>query len=218
MREKSPLNILDLANGNESGKTTSPLYLSPVSAGFPSATDDYIDSQFNLHEFIVRNSAATFFLRASGDSMLCVGIHDATSSWWIAHWRLPTIGSSSRPLTATCWLKNCAEKAAAFCSNRRTQATQILTSRSGNMPISGAWSRMSSTGFEQVATPLLRSRLRKNHQKVQIDFFKTQTKGLFMPLFVLSKNVDCTSASLLRILQRKISKRINLLPDFFRHQ
>ncbi|MBD5418325.1 MAG: translesion error-prone DNA polymerase V autoproteolytic subunit [Desulfovibrio sp.] len=55
---------------------TSPLYLSPVSAGFPSAAEDYIDSQINLHELLVRNPAATFFLRASGDSMLGVGIHD----------------------------------------------------------------------------------------------------------------------------------------------
>ena len=57
-------------------QATSPLYLSPVSAGFPSAAEDYIDSQINLHELIVRNLAATFFLRASGDSMLGVGIHD----------------------------------------------------------------------------------------------------------------------------------------------
>ena len=38
--------------------------------------DDYIDAQINLHELIVRNVASTFFLRASGDSMLGVGIHD----------------------------------------------------------------------------------------------------------------------------------------------
>lgn len=53
-----------------------PLYLSPVRAGWPSPAEDYIDSQINLHEIVVRNPAATFFLRASGDSMLGVGIHD----------------------------------------------------------------------------------------------------------------------------------------------
>lgn len=76
MSEKSPLTILGLADASEENKATSPLYLSPVSAGFPSAAEDYIDNQINLHGLIVRNPAATFFLRASGDSMLGVGIHD----------------------------------------------------------------------------------------------------------------------------------------------
>ena len=44
--------------------------------GFPSAAEDYIDSQINLHELLVRNPAATLCLRASGDSMLGVGTHD----------------------------------------------------------------------------------------------------------------------------------------------
>ncbi len=76
MTEKSPLTILGQADASEENKATSPLYLSPVSAGFPSAAEDYIDSQINLHELLVRNPTATFFLRASGDSMLGVGIHD----------------------------------------------------------------------------------------------------------------------------------------------
>lgn len=53
-----------------------PLYLSAVKAGWPSPAEDYIDEQINLHELVVRNPPATFFLRASGDSMLGVGIHD----------------------------------------------------------------------------------------------------------------------------------------------
>lgn len=53
-----------------------PLYLSQVQAGWPSPADDYIDGQINLHDFVVRNPAATFFLRAAGDSMTGVGIHD----------------------------------------------------------------------------------------------------------------------------------------------
>ena len=76
MPEKSPLTILGLADASTANKTTSPLYLSPVSAGFPSAAEDYIDGQINLHELIVRNSASTFFLRPSGDSMLGLGIHN----------------------------------------------------------------------------------------------------------------------------------------------
>lgn len=53
-----------------------PLYLSAVQAGWPSPADDYIDQQLNLHELAVENPAATFFLRAAGDSMLGCGIHD----------------------------------------------------------------------------------------------------------------------------------------------
>lgn len=55
---------------------TLPLYLSAVQAGWPSPADDYIDQQINLHELIVKNPPATFFLRAAGDSMLGCGIHD----------------------------------------------------------------------------------------------------------------------------------------------
>lgn len=55
---------------------TAPLYLAPVQAGWPSPADDYIDQQINLHELMVRNPPATFFLRAAGDSMLGCGIND----------------------------------------------------------------------------------------------------------------------------------------------
>ncbi len=53
-----------------------PLYLCSVRAGWPSPADDYIDEQINLHEIAVKNPAATFFLQATGDSMIEVGIHD----------------------------------------------------------------------------------------------------------------------------------------------
>ncbi|MDH5654817.1 MAG: translesion error-prone DNA polymerase V autoproteolytic subunit [Spirochaetia bacterium] len=46
-----------------------PLFLSPVKAGFPSPADDYIEKKLDLNEHLIRNPAATFFLRVSGDSM-----------------------------------------------------------------------------------------------------------------------------------------------------
>lgn len=52
------------------------LYLSPVEAGFPSPADDYMEKKLDLHEHLVRNEAATFFLKAHGESMLGAGIHD----------------------------------------------------------------------------------------------------------------------------------------------
>lgn len=53
-----------------------PLYLASVEAGFPSPAEDYIDRRLDLHQHLVRNEAATFFLRAHGESMLGAGIHD----------------------------------------------------------------------------------------------------------------------------------------------
>ena len=52
------------------------LYLSPVQAGFPSPAEDYVEGKLNLHEHLVRNEAATFFLRVSGNSMTGAGIYD----------------------------------------------------------------------------------------------------------------------------------------------
>lgn len=72
----APLTIVGLAADFESAAPRLPLYLSAVQAGWPSPADDYIDQQINLHELAVRNPAATFFLRAAGDSMLGAGIHD----------------------------------------------------------------------------------------------------------------------------------------------
>ncbi len=53
-----------------------PLFLSGVSAGFPSPADDYIDRQLDLNEYLITNPAATFFVRVAGDSMIGAGIND----------------------------------------------------------------------------------------------------------------------------------------------
>jgi DNA polymerase V len=46
-----------------------------VSAGFPSPAADYEESKLDLNRHLIKNPAATFFVRASGDSMLGAGIH-----------------------------------------------------------------------------------------------------------------------------------------------
>jgi len=53
-----------------------PLYAAGVSAGFPSPADDYVESALDLNEHLVREPAATFFVRAQGESMVGAGIHD----------------------------------------------------------------------------------------------------------------------------------------------
>jgi len=53
-----------------------PLLLAGVQAGFPSPADDFIDKRLDLNEHLIHHPAATFFVRAVGDSMLGAGIHD----------------------------------------------------------------------------------------------------------------------------------------------
>ena len=57
-------------------KVVRPLFLSNVSAGFPSPADDYIDRQLDLNEYLITNPAATFFVRVAGDSMIEAGINN----------------------------------------------------------------------------------------------------------------------------------------------
>lgn len=53
-----------------------PLYLESVSAGFPSPAGDYVQDFLDLQKLVVKNPAATFFLRVSGASMSGAGIND----------------------------------------------------------------------------------------------------------------------------------------------
>jgi DNA polymerase V len=53
-----------------------PLAESSVRAGFPSPADDYADQPLDLGGHLIRNKAATFIVRAKGDSMQGAGIQD----------------------------------------------------------------------------------------------------------------------------------------------
>lgn len=52
-----------------------PLFTGKVAAGFPSPADDYVEKNLDLNELLVQKPAATFFVRAQGESMLGAGIH-----------------------------------------------------------------------------------------------------------------------------------------------
>jgi DNA polymerase V len=56
-----------------------PLMLSLVSAGFPSPAEDYIEASIDLNKELVRHPFATFYVRASGDSMIESGIKENTT-------------------------------------------------------------------------------------------------------------------------------------------
>ncbi len=48
----------------------------PVSAGFPSPAEDYIEGSLDLNKYLIKHPAATFFVRVAGSSMIDAGIHD----------------------------------------------------------------------------------------------------------------------------------------------
>lgn len=52
-----------------------PLYVSRISAGFPSPAEDFIERKLDLNEFLVKKPAATFFVQVEGDSMIGAGIN-----------------------------------------------------------------------------------------------------------------------------------------------
>ena len=53
---------------------TVPLVGSSASCGFPSSADDYLDRALDFNELLVKNVAATFAVRISGESMTGAGL------------------------------------------------------------------------------------------------------------------------------------------------
>ena len=51
-----------------------PLALCQVEAGFPSPADDYMEGSLDLNDHIIKHPSATYFVKASGDSMIGAGI------------------------------------------------------------------------------------------------------------------------------------------------
>lgn len=67
--------VLQFLRSSQQTSLLVPLYSSRVKAGFPSPADDYIEAHLDLNEHLIKHPAATFLVRASGDSMVGVGIH-----------------------------------------------------------------------------------------------------------------------------------------------
>ena len=53
-----------------------PMFGHKVRAGFLSPADDYVEAWLDLNEHLVENKDATFFVRATGDSMTGAGIQE----------------------------------------------------------------------------------------------------------------------------------------------
>ncbi|MCQ1056950.1 LexA family protein [Photobacterium sp. DNB23_23_1] len=52
-----------------------PYFIEGVKCGFPSPADGH-QEELDLESYLIRNPNATFFLKASGDSMMGAGIYD----------------------------------------------------------------------------------------------------------------------------------------------
>ena len=71
--EKEKLLFYSFQDNDESLKKIH-IYESGISAGFPSPAEDYLDVDLNLHRYLVKNPASTFFIVAKGHSMEKAGI------------------------------------------------------------------------------------------------------------------------------------------------
>lgn len=60
---------------NRKTKRRQPIFVATVPAGFPSPAADYEEGKLDLNRHLIKNPAATFFVRVTGDSMLNAGIH-----------------------------------------------------------------------------------------------------------------------------------------------
>lgn len=69
-------NPIHLLAGQAPPPVLLPLFLSRVSAGFPSPAEDYLEGRLDLQKLLVRRPASTFLVRVTGDSMLGDGIHE----------------------------------------------------------------------------------------------------------------------------------------------
>jgi DNA polymerase V len=64
-----------LGRADEFPELAIPLYQDSVPAGFPSPAQDYVERTLDLNELLIKQPAATYFVRAQGDSMVEVGIN-----------------------------------------------------------------------------------------------------------------------------------------------
>lgn len=53
-----------------------PMFASRVPAGFPSPAQDYVEESLDLNQLCIQHPTATYFVRASGESMLDAGIYN----------------------------------------------------------------------------------------------------------------------------------------------
>tara|TARA_X000000368_G_scaffold194811_1_gene153703 strand:+ start:8591 stop:9019 length:429 start_codon:yes stop_codon:yes gene_type:complete len=64
------IDYLGDASEDDLPKIKVPYFLHTVRVGWPSPADDYVERPIDLNEYLIKNIAATYFVRVSGDSMI----------------------------------------------------------------------------------------------------------------------------------------------------
>lgn len=68
------MHVTLIGRADEFEKQEIPLFLEAVPAGFPSPAADYCERTLDLNELCIKHPAATYFVRAQGESMIEAGI------------------------------------------------------------------------------------------------------------------------------------------------
>lgn len=71
-----PLSMIKSIQAWKNNPCQLPLYGSKVTAGFPSPAEDYIAETLDLNDHLIKHPAATFLVRATGNSMINAGIRE----------------------------------------------------------------------------------------------------------------------------------------------
>lgn len=74
MKNFSPLSTIDLFKNDYDKVIKIVLSEHPISAGFPSPAEDFIDKSIDLNEELIKNPSSTFFGRVKGKSLIELGI------------------------------------------------------------------------------------------------------------------------------------------------
>lgn len=67
---------LEIMKPEDTEDAKHPLYVSRVSAGFPSPADDYTELKLDLNKYLIKHPSATFYVKVKGDSMKYADIND----------------------------------------------------------------------------------------------------------------------------------------------
>ena len=68
------MSVEKIGKSGEFEQLGTPIFSDAVPAGFPSPATDYCERKLDLNELCIKKPAATYFVRAEGDSMIEAGI------------------------------------------------------------------------------------------------------------------------------------------------
>ncbi|PSJ75537.1 peptidase S24 [Sphingobacteriales bacterium UPWRP_1] len=76
LQHLSTIGLLEFFGVERTENVQIPLFGNCISAGFPSPADDYVELKIDLNRYLVKNPAATFYVRVKGNSMENAGIYE----------------------------------------------------------------------------------------------------------------------------------------------